>query len=238
MEYKELLNKASSEMKKVVSFIKENKSMFDYMDLKCHDVSYYCYKDMEKDFPLCYESNNDYFGWFCDEEYDYFLEWCNDNNIDFNKMYHQLGRTSSFYLQDWHDTNIDFMLYNIITEIGYSYSGNYFTLTDGVITSTDYDTYEDATLEDLDYIATEFYNDFMKAIEDIQKVYNYIKDFKENQVEIFKEFLEYYEGEIKSEKEQEEKDRIEKRNKCYEIQAKYDITVEDMRILKENIIYF
>lgn len=237
MEYEELLEKANRELKKVIDFLKENKSAFDYMDLKCHDVSYYCWKDMEKDFPLCYAcaEDNDYFSWFCEAEYDCFIEWCKENNIDFNKMRCQLGRTSSFYLQDFTDTNIDYTLENLYEKVSNYCGFAYVYIDGGNILRDDFEEYKDETIEELEYIADEFYNDVISYCKDILKVYDYINSFKENQVEIFKEYLEGYEETIRYEKEREEKEKAQSRDKCISIQNKYNITDEDMQVLKENI---
>lgn len=237
MEYNKLLNKANEELKKVVDYIKQNESMFDYMDLKLHNVSYYCYTEMKNDFPLVCKEYDDIFERFCDIEYDWFIEWCREEGIDFNKMHYQLGRTSKFYLHNWYDKNIDFMLYNII-EDGCWYALNYFNLTNGVITSTDIEDYEDTTIESLEYIANDFYNDFMNAIEDIKKVYDYIVSFKENQVENFKSFCKYYEEELEYQAEEEEMRINRAKQTCIDIKNKYVITNEDMETLKKNIMYF
>ena len=43
--------------------------------------------------------------------------------------------------------------------------------------------------EDFNYMINE-YEDFLNTIEEIYNTYKYIKDFKENQVDIFKEWYE------------------------------------------------
>ena len=121
----ELLVKANEEVKKVVEYLKENEDMFDMMDLKLHDASFY---DYEKEFPLCYESDENNtdgetnFYFFCEDNYNMFVEDLKENfNIDFEKIRKQVGRTSKFYLADWIETThcrlnientIDTLLYN------------------------------------------------------------------------------------------------------------------------------
>lgn len=235
MVYEKLLEKANAELKKVVDFINENDEMFDMMDLKLHDISYYCWKDMEKDFPLTYAENKNIFYDFCDYAYEWFKMWCEDNYIDFDGMIEHVGRTSKFYLHKWHDKNIDYMLYTIIEKIGLWYATSYFNIEDGVIISTDYEDFADETLESLEYIAEEFYDDFMKATEDMVKVYDYIKDFKDSQVEYFKEYCNceepYFQYLIDESKRLDE----ESKNIILGIQNKYNITDEDMKTLKENL---
>lgn len=233
--YNELLVKANEEIAKVMNYINEHKDMFDMMDLKLHDVSYYTYSEMEKDFPLCYESGIDYFSYFCEDEYENFIEWCRENDIDFDKMRHNVGRTSKFYLHNWHDTDIDFMMYNIINECGCWYYCDYINLTNGFITSTDIETYENETLESLEYFANDLWNDFKKEIEDIEKVYDYISCFKKNQIDNFKGYLDGFEDMFQYEKEVEEKQKKESEKICSDIQNKYSISNEDMDTLQRNI---
>lgn len=64
----------------------------------------------------------------------------------------------------------------------------------------------------LRYIVDEMYDDFIKEIADVKKVYEYIKSVKDNQVEYFKDYLEFYESELQKEKnkcDQENAKRIE-----------------------------
>lgn len=55
------------------------------------------------------------------------------------------------------------------------------------------------------------YNDFMKEIEDVKKVYKYIKDTKDNQVEYFKEFLEWNEDDLQYEKDKRDKEMAKRK---------------------------
>lgn len=235
MIYETLLAKANEEVKKVVDFIKANDDMFDTHDLKLHDVSYYCYKDMEDEFPLCYaETDYGYFEIFCNCEYDEFMDWCAEHNINFDKIIDRVGRTSQFYLHKWHDRDIDYMLYNIVNDIDCWYRCDYINFTDGVITSTDIETYEEETMETLLYFVEDFYDDFMKAIEDMVEVYEYIKGFKENQVEYFKDFLYGYEEQLAYEEEMKAKAEKERISVINLIQRKYDISDIDMELLMLN----
>ena len=53
-EIKELITKANEQLRKIREYITEHKDMFDSLDLKLHDASLYEYRDIEKDFPLCF----------------------------------------------------------------------------------------------------------------------------------------------------------------------------------------
>ena len=104
----ELLVKANEEIKKVVDYLEENEDMFNMMDLKLHNASFY---DYSKDFPLCYKSDENTesgytnFYFFCEDSYNMFVEDLKETfNIEFGKMRKQVGGTSKFYLADWTET--------------------------------------------------------------------------------------------------------------------------------------
>lgn len=241
---------ANKEIEKVVNFLKENIKAFNYMNLKLHDVSYYCYREMEKDFPLLEEEVGEYnyFYLFCEQEYDFFEEDLKENfKIDFCKMRHQLGRTSSFYLHDQktiditvNGFNFDNTIHNLIYNFYSSsvYLEDYFkkdgTIDIDKVSTDDFKEYEEVITDELDYIIKELYKDFNTYVEDIITVYNYIKDFKDNQVETFKEFLKYHqeqkEEELRLEKEEEDK-AIEN---VLMITDKYKITKDDLTVLSVN----
>lgn len=236
MEYELLLKDANKGLSKVVEYIKQNKEMFDYMDLKLHDVSYYYYTEMEKDFPLTYESDKDIFYTFCEDSYDTMVEMLNEAHfIDFDKMRHQVGRTSKFYLHNWYDKDIDFMLYNILSDISVWWYTDYINIYNGVVSADENE--EKEAIEPLEYLATDFYKDFMDAIEDIKIVYNYIKDFKDNQVGYFKDYVQDNEEYLQYEKEQIEKENNKNKNIALDIKSKYNITDEDFNTLSKTICY-
>ena len=234
VEIKELVVKANEQCERIKDYITENEGMFDSMDLKLHDASFYEYRDMEKDFPLCFADNegryeDSYFYRFCEATYDQLTDWCAEEKIDFNKMCHHIGRTSLFYLYDKEIVQIEngrinwsWTMYNIFNELGYS---NYYQLLefddDGNVDeeesfkcNEDYYTREEWVEElkpALLYIVDEMYNDFMKEIEDVKKVYEYIKDTKDNQVEYFKEFLEWNEDDLQYEKDKRDKEMAKRK---------------------------
>ncbi|MFR7913837.1 tyrosine-type recombinase/integrase [Eubacterium ramulus] len=105
-EIKELIEKANEQCKRIKDYITENKGMFSSMDLKLHDASFYEFGKMENDFPMCFKENEDrscgytYFYDFCEDRYDQFKEWCEEEKINFMAMCHHIGSTSSFYLYE------------------------------------------------------------------------------------------------------------------------------------------
>lgn len=221
---KEIIN-ANKQCNRIKNYIKEHEDMFNAMDLKLHDASYYEYKDMENDFPLCYADNKEpiessYFYMFCDSTYNQFINWCEEQNIDFRAMCHSIGRTSSFYLYEkelvqrengkinwsWTMYNIFYLGYSNILE--FDNEGN-IDIEESFRCNGDYYTKEEWNKKlksALQYITDEMYNDFMKEIEDVKKVYEYIKDTKDNQIEYFKEWLEMYEEDLQCEKDKKEKE--------------------------------
>lgn len=214
------IEQTNKELKKVIDYLEEINDVYNEpMNLKLHDVNYYCYKDMKEDFPLCYKNNkDDYFSFFCEDSYEMFLEWCYEENIDFEKMMARVDRTSNFYLTNIHDVSIEYILYNLLDNV---YGGYY-----GCIYAKGSINILDNNLEDvqdeLEYICTDFYNDVKEYFEDAIKVYDYIKDFKENQIEYFKDFLSIYEEDLKYKEEEE--------NKCMnEFNNNIESIIEDLK---------
>lgn len=217
---KEIIN-ANKQCIKVKNYIKEHEDMFNAMDLKLHDASFYECEDMEKDFPLCYSDKEEYnFYRFCDSTYNQFIDWCEEQNIDFRAMCHSIGRTSSFYLYEKElvlrengKINWSWTLYNIFY-LGYSNilefdnEGN-IDIEESFRCNGDYYTKEEwneKLKSALQYITDEMYNDFMKEIKNVKKVYEYIKDTKDNQIKYFKEWLEIYEEDLQCDKDKKEKE--------------------------------
>lgn len=250
--FEEKITKANEEIKKVVDYLKEHEEAFRSMNLKLYDANYYFMSDeMKKDFPLTYADNagrNEYddFYFFCEDNYDMFKEDLQESfGIDFSKMCYYIGRTSSFYLHDdtieldrYDDIDIDVTIENFICEY---YNDNYCNIENGSIKIDEYYLdhedidYSEEIEDELDYIINDIYNDVVNYCKDIITVYDIIKNFKDNQVEYFKEYLEIQEERLKEEKEEEE--RIEKENKenCVSIKEKYNISNDDMETLKKCI---
>ena len=256
MEKIELANK---ELNKVKDFLEKNEDAFQYMDLKLHDVSYYCgSEEMKEEFPLCsqyvdnYNYDINYFNDFCDINYETFLGDLKEiYGIDFRDMYHQLGRTSKFYLHDRNliDVNcngIDYdeTFYMFINE--YSEANGYGIYTNFVNGKIKIDEdyldairdYEEEVENEIDYIINDFYNDFIGYCEDIITVYKWIEDFKDNQLVYFKDYLTCEEETLEANEELKKENQLRSANICLDIMEKYSISAEDMELLKENINEF
>ena len=240
----ELLVRANEEVKKVVEYLKENEDMFDMMDLKLHDASFY---DYEKEFPLCYKDDEEYtngynnFYYFCEDNYNMFVEDLKENfNIDFEKIRKQVGRTSKFYLADWIETthcrlNIENTINTLLCD-KYVYSLNYTEINEDckIVPYGEYTEEDEEVKEELENIIG-FYDWFMEEIKDIKIVYDMIKNFKDNQVKYFKDYLRYEEERLQEEITEKIKDKRESEENINQIKEKYNISDKDMETLKQNI---
>lgn len=211
---------ANEQLRKCMDWLEANKDAFQYMDLKLHDASYYAYDQAAEDFPLLAEEYNmdDLFYWFCEDEYDMFVEDLENNQgIDFKKMRNPLGRTSSFYLHDGSiieftgryrdDYPWEYVLYNFINKYGYNDTVPDIT-PEGTIDEND--PYLADCEANIDYIENDMYNDMLSVFGPVVEVYDYIKDFKDNQVDIFKEYLTYKQEDLEWEQEEAEKRAAER----------------------------
>jgi len=238
----ELLVKANEEVKKVVEYLRENEEMFDMMDLKLHEASFY---DYSKDFPLCYKSDEKNttgytnFYYFCEDNYDMFIEDLKESfNIDFGKIRKQVGRTSKFYLADFVETthckiDIKDTLNNLLCDCA---TLNYTDITDDfeIVPYGNCTEDDEEVLDELEEISG-FYDWFIDKIEDMKTVYDIISDFKENQVKYYKEFLENEEERLQEEVDEEATEENKREETVTCIKEKYNISDEDMDILKDNI---
>jgi hypothetical protein len=205
-----LIIKANENLKRAIEVIKNNHAAFESIDLKLHYTSYYSWRDAETDFPEIEEDMNDLFYDFCDVSYMFMEEDFKENGYEWEKRQY-IGRTSSFYLSGYQirgyrteTEDIDDILYNIIEQVGYPDIPD---IEDGQIVINDYT--EDC-IDNLEYISSEeFIQDFNKEISGILKMYEYIKDFKDNQVEYFKEYLQGIQDDILYQREQEEKHNLD-----------------------------
>lgn len=160
-------------------------------DLKLHEVSYYICEKLDKIEGLDYrEYNNLYcrmFESFCEDNYNMFEE--DEKNYNIRRVY--LGNSSSFYIESDYSEIIDYYYAS-------DYRGEYnleekkSMLLDEFLyiklnTDEEYLEEEYSTEEDIIYMLNE-YEDFLDTIDDIYEVYEYIRDFKENQIDIFKDW--------------------------------------------------
>lgn len=235
----ELVAKANEQIKRLKAWYEEHQKAFDSMNLKLHDVSYYCCKEMEEDFPLCYANDSDgnyceysYFSMFCEQEYDSMVEFlAEEHNIQFKDFHHSVGRTSSFYLHNQNifqferfQLNWFWTMNQILSELMGVYYGGYVEFNkDGSVNFekslqdiekyyTDMEGAYENLRNELEWLATEMHDEVVKYFEDMLIVYDYISNFKKNQVKIFKEWLQFYEDELAEEKRKEEEYEAARQN--------------------------
>lgn len=182
-------------------------------NLKLYDVSFHASEIADK-YPLARDDRNDLFYDFCQVEYDCFVEWMRENNLDQNKMVY-IGRTSSFYMTDIHDDKIG----NVITELLARIDGGYYSIdideNGNMIhfSDTDYFTEQEQIeneQEYMEYIANgSFLVDVKKYLFDAVAIAGYIDSFKENQLAAFEEYVSCINDDLEYEREQEEKQEQE-----------------------------
>ena len=196
-EYKPQIEKLNKQFKKLQKHTKK----LNYTDLKLHDVSFYVGND---------EKLLKHFENFCECEYEYFEEYLKENMLETE----YIGRTSSFYFYGgYSESNFyDFDIYdmkedeNIFDTLGYGLESELETL----FNSDDFyqayynlendcriDLLDDYDLEDLEtefdnsiYELEEYLQAYYKQIKAVKRAYKWLEDYKANQVEIFKSFVE------------------------------------------------
>ena len=192
--YNKAKNLVNNELQKVVKMLEENNEKWnESTNLKLY---YACTEDINFELNganvvFSNERQSEWFNDFCDIEYQYFMDWCSEEGIDFDKTIDRIGRTSSFYLSKYHSNNILDVLYDVCDI-------NYMTfnlkMQDGLVVIDDdfefdvTDSLDELTAELLDMV-NDIYDNAMYNLEDTFKLYDYIIDFKENQIENFKDFV-------------------------------------------------
>ena len=173
-------------------------------NLKLHEIAMYCY-DNNVEIEL--------FNIFCQFEFDNFMEILKENDIELN----YIGRTSTFrVIGNYFLTNDNYSIYeienfdntSIIKEKiiylienyfykSYSYCFDFKFDKEGNIIDFDYNELKNYILEysDSKEVLKNIYkelwnNNVIEELNNIVSTYKYIQEFKENQIEIFKNFLE------------------------------------------------
>lgn len=165
------------------------------LNLKLPDVSYYCDKIIKKyanDHNLIFiDTIDNVFHHFCEDMYSDFKEFLEDEKIDESIM-HYIGSTSSFKLTNlyaptpYQYSNI---LHEIMPEI-YCVDST----SDGQLYCCEWEN-QDFGIPNADYygdledIVLHLQDDMEKYITKARMVYVHIVDFKKNELEYFKEWL-------------------------------------------------
>lgn len=206
-------------LNKVIEYLNSIDNVWnETRNLKLYDVSFQA-GDIIDRYPLVKENKCDLFSWFCDDSYNQFTEWMQEEGLKDCRSY--VGRTSSFYLTDMHCDKIGYVIDTLMNTIyGYNLDfdedGNMIPFTD-----TDYYTEEELIneyQEDMEYIADgDFLRDIKDYFSDAVRIADYIDDFMKNQIEYFTEYIEDINNNLEYEQDQEEKEEaafIEKYGKA------------------------
>lgn len=193
MEIRKEWEKFTNELK---NLILDNIEAFNYTDLKLHDVSYEQYT---AHYPAYFERNlDDYFQDFCEIYYIMLLE-----ETDFEKYAKYIGRTSKFYLFDEDICKLvkklklnsdNEVIDRIACDMIYAYdnwTGNYLPL------SNDSKKWNEDDWKDIETVFTSsgytsdenIFTETLQNVYDRIRTYQYIKDFKENQVMIWRDYI-------------------------------------------------
>lgn len=195
---KRLLQK---ELDKCFELLKDNEEKWnDYMDLKLH---YACTENVDfehYDAKITFDNEvqRRWFYTFCDDMLEQFV----DNlmivkGIVFSELKDTVGRTSSFYLGKLHNNEKD-KYCCALAKASYEFStyygdeltfsenenGIYLTISDDIA-----DERIEETVNDMLEMTETIYSDLKNKLDDIIYAYDYIKDFKDNQVEYFKDYV-------------------------------------------------
>lgn len=192
---KRLLQK---ELDKCFKLLKDNEEKWNnYMDLKLRYASTENVDFEHYDAKITFDNEvqSRWFYTFCDDMYEQFLnDLMTVRGIDFKDLKDSLGRTSSFYLGKLHNNEKDKYCCALteasyefnITNLKFNEDENGIHFIDNDLSG--YEDIEDAVNGMLALIET-MYDDLKDNLDEIIYVYDYIKDFKDNQVEYFKDYV-------------------------------------------------
>lgn len=213
--FKTLVKMANKEIEKVKAMLEEKAEYFATRNLKLYDIAYN--EDLQEEFGLSDDQYNEAFYWFCNDSFADFEEWMQEERID-NRVMQYIGRSSSFNLIPMNDIiqldrygNIDFensICQYVWIDIGHNSNIDSLIDADGKISIEKVRQYLSSVGNDFYCITVEeaaaslkggivdlienIVSAFEYSLEDVEKVHYYLKDFKENQVEYFREYLEFY----------------------------------------------
>lgn len=189
---KELCEK---EITRTITLLKDNEEKWnEYMDLKLHGCASINNIEIEEN-GINITVNNVYetfFSDFCDISYQQFLDDCSAEGITFNETRNNVGRTSSFYLGKLHGyaTYIgvlqEFSSTLGLSSLQFKFDNNTHTY---IIQFEDENDVSETAIEEMLLITKYVYNEIEEALADIITVYKLINDFKDNQVDIYKDFI-------------------------------------------------
>ena len=193
---KRLLEK---ELDKCFKLLKDNEEKWNnYMDLKLH---YACTENVDfehYDAKITFDNEvqSRWFYTFCDDMFEQFLnDLMTVKGIDFNELRDNVGRTSSFYLGKLHNTEKD-KFSCALAEVSYEFNITNLEFNEdenGIhFIDNDLSGYEEDiedTVNGMLALAETMYDDLKDKLDEIIYVYDYIKNFKDNQCQYFKDYV-------------------------------------------------
>lgn len=193
---KRLLQK---ELDKCFKLLKDNEEKWNnYMDLKLH---YACTENVDfehYDAKITFDNEvqSRWFYTFCDDMFEQFLnDLMTVKGIDFNELRDNVGRTSSFYLGKLHNTEKD-KFSCALAEVSYEFNITNLEFNEdknGIhFIDNDLSGYEEDiedTVNGMLALAETMYDDLKDKLDEIIYVYDYIKNFKDNQYQYFKDYV-------------------------------------------------
>ena len=193
--FNNVVSLANKKLKKVTTYLEFNEDAWNcYHDFKMRNA--FCMDSEEFTFrhngaTVSFDSDYLYrmfYDW-CDCELSTFYDCCNYDGIDFKGLYDQVGRTNKFYIGKIHGEGLE----GILEKCSDNYANSYIAITDGCIdvkqSIDNYDGCVDEFIEDLLIMIDSIYEDVTTYVDDIIKIYEYIKNLKENQCETFREYV-------------------------------------------------
>ncbi len=204
-----LCDKADKELKRLIDWLKDNEEAFKVQDLKLYSAAMY---DVDKKYPLIkkacddgfYGKAYDPFYDFCNDEYATFIDWCQDQGIDFQKMTKTVwGSNSKFYLYTddlielegnrgkEYGIRLQTTIDNFMDYFGYesAFEADENGLVDRDYIKEWYENDEYVILNLKDIISGSLYTDVTDYYENVIKVYDYIKYVKDNQIKLYESWL-------------------------------------------------
>ena len=187
------------ELDKCFKLLKDNEEKWNnYMDLKLH---YACTENVDfehYDAKITFDNEvqSRWFYTFCDDMFEQFLnDLMTVKGIDFNELRDNVGRTSSFYLGKLHNTEKD-KFSCALAEVSYEFNITNLEFNEdenGIhFIDNDLSGYEEDiedTVNGMLALAETMYDDLKDKLDEIIYVYDYIKNFKDNQYQYFKDYV-------------------------------------------------
>lgn len=199
---------AEEALNRCLKKLKDNENKWnESLNLKLYDCAYM--KEFETDFGkivLNDDIASNAFYAFCESSYDMMLEDLRESNdINFVDIADYIGTTSSFYISDAHNNEKDKYII-ALAELSYTFKNfNESQNLDEILlesktkqgyyeiqTESTPEEYLEQCLNDFLDIAQNVEKEFEEAFHEIELVYDYITDFKKNQVEYFTDYVKDY----------------------------------------------